>query len=84
MDFYNGKESRGLFSINIHHSSIHGITKTVGKWSAGCQVLGKNEDFIHFMSLCEVYLHDRKWRNDKNKGNSTNSSVLSKMSNYKA
>lgn len=55
LDFYIGKESTGLFGINIHRSSIHGITKTVGKWSAGCQVFEKNEDFIHFMSLCEKH-----------------------------
>jgi hypothetical protein len=55
LDFYNGTESTGLFGINIHRSSIHGITKQVGKWSAGCQVFEKNEDFIHFMSLCEKH-----------------------------
>ena len=55
LDFSNGKESRGLFGINIHRASIHGVTKTVGKWSAGCQVFEKNADFIHFMSLCEKH-----------------------------
>ncbi len=55
LDFNNGRESTGLFGINIHRSSIHGVTKTVGKWSAGCQVFEKNEDFIHFMSLCEKH-----------------------------
>lgn len=55
LDFNNGKESKGLFGINIHRASIHGVTKTVGKWSAGCQVFEKNEDFIHFMSLCEKH-----------------------------
>ena len=55
LDFNNGKESTGLFGINIHRASIHGVTKTVGKWSAGCQVFEKDEDFIHFMSLCEKH-----------------------------
>lgn len=55
LDFYNGRESKGLFGINIHRASIHGVTKTVGKWSAGCQVFERNEDFIHFMSLCEKH-----------------------------
>ncbi len=55
LDFNNGKESTGLFGVNIHRASIHGITKSVGKWSAGCQVFEKNEDFIHFMSLCEKH-----------------------------
>jgi hypothetical protein len=61
LDFYNGRESTGLFGINIHRSSIYGITKTVGKWSAGCQVFEKNEDFIHFMSLCDT--HSRLYGN---------------------
>lgn len=55
LDFNNGKESTGLFGINIHRASIHGATKTVGKWSAGCQVFEKNSDFLHFMSLCEKH-----------------------------
>lgn len=55
LDFNNGKESTGLFGINIHRASIYGITKAVGKWSAGCQVFEKNEDFIHFMSMCEKH-----------------------------
>lgn len=55
LDFNNGKESTGNYGVNIHRSSIHGVSKTVGKWSAGCQVFEKNEDFIHFMSLCEKH-----------------------------
>jgi|JI10StandDraft_1071094.scaffolds.fasta_scaffold33351_8 hypothetical protein len=55
LDFNNGRESTGLYGINIHRASIHGVTKTVGKWSAGCQVFERNEDFIHFMSLCEKH-----------------------------
>lgn len=55
LDFNNGRESKGLFGINIHRASIHGVTKKVGKWSAGCQVFEKNEDFIHFMSMCEKH-----------------------------
>src|SRR3989344_839304 len=55
LDFNNGRESKGLFGINIHRASIHGVTKTVGKWSAGCQVFEKNEGFIRFMSMCEKH-----------------------------
>ncbi len=52
LDFNNGTESTGLYGINIHRASIHGITKTVGKWSAGCQVFAANAEFIQFMDLC--------------------------------
>lgn len=55
LDFNNGRESTGLFGINIHRSSIHGESLTVGKWSAGCQVFGRNTEFIQFMGLCEQH-----------------------------
>ncbi len=55
LDFNNGKESKGLFGINIHRASIHGTTKNVGKWSAGCQVFEKNSDYIHFIGLCDKH-----------------------------
>lgn len=55
LDFNNGKESKGLFGVNIHRASIYGKTKKVGKWSAGCQVFEKNEEFIQFILLCEKH-----------------------------
>ncbi len=55
LDFNNGKEDTGLFGINIHRASIHGKTKNVGKWSAGCQVFEKNSDYIHFIGLCNKH-----------------------------
>jgi hypothetical protein len=53
LDFMNGSEARGSFGINIHHASSHGTTKTVDKYSAGCQVFANIEDFGAFMALCE-------------------------------
>ncbi len=55
LDFNNGRESKGLFGVNIHRASIHGATKKVGQWSAGCQVFEKNNEFIQFMQLCEKH-----------------------------
>ena len=49
------KESKGMFGVNIHHSSTTGASKEVGKWSAGCQVFQKIEDFNVFMALCEKH-----------------------------
>jgi hypothetical protein len=53
LDFMNGKEDTGLFGINIHRASVNGTTKTVDKYSAGCQVFASAKDFALFMQLCE-------------------------------
>lgn len=51
LDFMNGKEETGIFGINIHHASQYGITKTVDKYSAGCQVFANINDFNVLMQL---------------------------------
>ena len=51
LDFMNGKEQTGLFGINIHHASVNGTTKSVDKYSAGCQVFANINDFNFFMQL---------------------------------
>ena len=53
LDFMNGKEQTGIFGINIHHASVNGTTKTVDKYSAGCQVFANIADFNLFMQLAE-------------------------------
>lgn len=53
LDFLNGREDTGLFGINIHHASSQGTTKTVDRYSAGCQVFANIADFTSFMTLCE-------------------------------
>lgn len=53
LDFQNGKPDTGLFGINIHHAAGEGTTKTVDKYSAGCQVFASIADFNAFMTLCE-------------------------------
>ena len=52
LDFFNGKEETGSFGINIHRANPSGETKTVDKWSAGCQVFQNAADFVQFLSLC--------------------------------
>jgi hypothetical protein len=52
LDFANGHEQTGHFGINIHHASSNGTTRTVDKYSAGCQVFANIDDFKQFMSLC--------------------------------
>jgi hypothetical protein len=55
LDFYNGKKESGQYGINIHRANKVGVTKTVDKNSAGCQVFENAEDFAVFMKLCEQH-----------------------------
>ncbi|HUV84538.1 MAG TPA: hypothetical protein VMV86_02455 [Methanosarcinales archaeon] len=43
-----GKEDTGFFGINIHRTGAI-ISKIIGRWSAGCQVLNNPEEFKDFM-----------------------------------
>lgn len=43
------KHQRGYFGVNIHRAGENSIK--IGKWSAGCQVIKKDKDFIKFISL---------------------------------
>ena len=55
LDFLNGAEYSGLFGINIHRASVSGTTKTVDKYSAGCQVFANVSDFDVFLKFCEKH-----------------------------
>jgi hypothetical protein len=55
LDFTSGKEDTGLFGINLHRASQTGTTKTVGKYSAGCQVFSNINDFNEFLQMCEKH-----------------------------
>jgi hypothetical protein len=55
LDFNNGKEDKGLFGINIHRANATGTTKTIDKYSAGCQVFENAEDFAKFLELAEKH-----------------------------
>lgn len=57
LDFYNGKKQKGYFGINIHRANQVGITKTVDKYSAGCQVFENADSFQEFLLLCEHHRH---------------------------
>lgn len=43
----------GYFGINIHRSNPYDQSYVINKWSAGCQVFKKIEDFKAFMELCQ-------------------------------
>ena len=55
LDFNNGKEDTGLFGINIHRANAVGTTKTIDKYSAGCQVFENADDFAKFLELAEKH-----------------------------
>jgi hypothetical protein len=42
----------GYFGINVHRSNPYDQSYVVNKWSAGCQVFKKVDDFNAFMDLC--------------------------------
>lgn len=44
--------NQGYFGINIHRSNPYDQSYVVGKWSAGCQVFQRVDDFNEFMQLC--------------------------------
>lgn len=51
LDFNNGKETTGLYGINIHRASATTPSEQVDRWSAGCQVFQDPKDFQHFMNI---------------------------------
>jgi hypothetical protein len=42
----------GIFGINIHRADDDRIAQFIGKYSAGCQVIQRPEDFNAFIRLC--------------------------------
>jgi len=53
LDFNNVTREWGMFGINIHRSNPRTESIKVGKWSAGCQVFKKVDDFNEFMGICQ-------------------------------
>ena len=52
LDFDDVTKQWGMFGINIHRSNPYTESQVVSKWSAGCQVFKKADDFKEFMSIC--------------------------------
>lgn len=53
LDWDNRKEQTGLFGINIHRANKKGTTKTIDKYSAGCQVFANATGFDEFITLAQ-------------------------------
>jgi len=43
---------RGYFGINCHRANAQNESTQVDKWSAGCQVFAKPNEFAEFLKLC--------------------------------
>lgn len=48
------KQSSGWFGINIHAASLWTDVPRIGRYSAGCQVVQKKEQFDRLIRLCEM------------------------------
>tara|TARA_Y100000310_G_C20249909_1_gene608605 strand:- start:42 stop:641 length:600 start_codon:yes stop_codon:yes gene_type:complete len=44
--------TEGIYGINIHRSNPYDESYYVNKWSAGCQVFKRIEDYDDFMEIC--------------------------------
>jgi len=63
-DFDASTIDEGLFGINIHRATKYaGKTSTnVDKWSAGCQVIAANDDWMEFLAVCQASREE--WSNN--------------------
>ena len=61
LDYDETKVDKGFFGINFHRSNPHTESFQVDKWSAGCQVFKKSNDFFEFITICKVA--EEEWGN---------------------
>jgi hypothetical protein len=54
LDLSDINTETGLFGINCHRASEHGIANTVDKFSAGCQVIQHPEEYRLLINLCHI------------------------------
>jgi hypothetical protein len=53
-----GKESTGIFGINLHRANEVYKSTIVDKWSAGCQVVADPKDFKMLLDLCDTAVNN--------------------------
>lgn len=62
VDYDPANIETGYFGINCHRATTNtGGSVNVDKWSAGCQVFSKPEDFSAFMEICAKQVQVRGW-----------------------
>ena len=62
LDFSSGKHQTGIFGINIHRSSPINESVLVNKWSAGCQVFARINEYNEFLGICKQAIGE--WSNE--------------------
>lgn len=56
LDFWSGRETTGLYGINIHTGTrAGGESIRVDNWSAGCTVFAKWTEYQAFLNLCKEH-----------------------------
>lgn len=50
--YQEDRTERGVFGINIHKAGLESVR--VDRWSEGCQVFKRTQDFNKFLSICEI------------------------------
>lgn len=58
---FDGKVYEGRYGINIHRANSRGITNSVNKYSAGCQVFKNAADFAEFIEACKMQKQQNGW-----------------------
>jgi|TARA_R110001592_G_scaffold54783_3_gene167839 hypothetical protein len=55
-DLIEESVKEGVYGINIHRATSRagGKSSRVDKWSAGCQVIGSNDDWHEFLDICQA------------------------------
>lgn len=57
LDFWNGRETTGLYGINLHvGTNKGGVSTNVGLWGAGCQVWSNYNEYEYFDKLCQKHI----------------------------
>ena len=61
IDMDDGNIYKGIFGINIHRAHSQFEVLSVGKYSAGCQVIQNINDFDVLINACEKQANQRGW-----------------------
>ena len=61
IDMIDENIDEGIFGINIHRAHSTAEVQSVGKYSAGCQVIQRSFDFGVLIRACEEQVASRGW-----------------------
>lgn len=61
LDMLSYATTDGLYGINLHAASLWRDVEHIGRYSAGCQVVRRPEDFRRLIALCKKQYRHRGW-----------------------